>query len=79
MRGWLAPRIEEICAASTFVCHKTKDLPSAKKLQCAGHMLLMGEQNLFVRFANRLKIKLNLSGRDLVFDTVADCVMHHKS
>ncbi len=55
----------------SFVCHKKTHL------QCAGHMLIRGEQNDFVQMANRLKIPLELSGRELVFDTESECIAHH--
>jgi len=46
-------------------------------MQCAGHMLINDERNEFVRLAKRLNIPLDLSGRDLVFDTRVQCIEHH--
>ncbi len=63
----------EILEADTFVCHKNT------KLQCAGHMLIKGQANGFVRLAGRLNIDLPLSGRELVFDTEDDCIKHHNN
>lgn len=73
-KAWLgAPRMREILAADSFVCHKKTDR------QCAGHMLIKGSENGFVRLAEELDIPLNLSGREMVFDTEAACVEHHSN
>jgi hypothetical protein len=70
--GWLgSERMAEIIEAGSFVSHKKTHL------QCAGHMLINGESNEFVRMANRLKIPLELSGRELLFDTGDQCIEHH--
>lgn len=46
VKGWLgADRMRDILAAESFVCHKETDM------QCAGHMLVKGEENAFVRRA----------------------------
>ena len=74
LKGWLgARRMTEILAADTFVCHKKTDL------QCAGHMLIKGDENSFVRLAGRLGIELTLSGRELVFDSKQECIQHHSN
>ena len=71
-KGWLgAERMTEILSHDSFVCHKKQHL------QCAGHMLLKGRDNGFVDLASRMNVTLELSGRDLIFDTVIDCVEHH--
>tara|TARA_B100000700_G_C14914911_1_gene794153 strand:+ start:751 stop:945 length:195 start_codon:yes stop_codon:yes gene_type:complete len=62
----------QIMAQPSFVCHKKQHL------QCAGHMLMNGQNNEFVRLAGRLRIKLDLSGEDVVFDTKAECIEHHE-
>lgn len=73
-KGWLgAPRMVEILAADSFVCHKKTDH------QCAGHMLIKGSENGFVRLAERLDIPLNLAGRDQVFESEALCIEHHSN
>ncbi|MFD3435476.1 DUF6283 family protein [Alteromonas macleodii] len=73
LKGWLGgERMAEILAQGSFVCHKKQDL------QCAGHMLINGDDNDFVRLANRLGIELDLSGRELVFDTRSECESHHE-
>lgn len=64
--------MEEILNQDSFVCHKKTHL------QCAGHMLINGNDNGFVRLANQLSIALDLSGQELVFDTREGCVSHHK-
>lgn len=72
LEGWLGgERMTEILDADSFVCHKK---PSR---QCAGHMLLMDGDNAYVQLASRLRIPLGISGRELVFDTQADCIDHH--
>lgn len=72
LRGWLSrSRMDEILESDTFVCHKNTDL------QCAGHMLIKGNANAFVRLANRLGFKMRLRGRELVFDTEREAIEHH--
>lgn len=61
----------EILKAESFVCHKKTDK------QCAGHMLINGGQNGFVRLAGRLGISLNLTGAELVFESPSACIAHH--
>lgn len=74
LKGWLGERrMTEILQADSFVCHKKTDM------QCAGHMLVNGENNAFVRLAMRLRIPLKLSGADQVFATQAACIEHHKN
>lgn len=74
LKGWLGEkRMTEILAADSFVCHKKTDM------QCAGHMLINGEANAFVLLANRLRIPLDLTGGEQVFESQADCIEHHKS
>ncbi|ERX93914.1 hypothetical protein AM469_006161 [Pseudomonas aeruginosa] len=63
----------EILAAESFVCHKKTDM------QCAGHMLINGQANAFVRLADRLGMQLDLTGREQVFDSRAACIKHHTS
>ncbi|GJA39636.1 DUF6283 family protein [Aeromonas caviae] len=72
MKGWLGKeRMERILASGSFTCHKKRHL------QCAGHMLLKGEESTFVQLAGRLGMELDLSGRELVFDSRRACVEHH--
>ena len=76
LEGWLGrDRMTEILDDDTFVCHKTLE---GIRLQCAGHMLINGNDNGFVRLAGRLGIDLELSGRELVFDTRQACIDHHE-
>ncbi len=73
--GWLgADRMREILAAPLFTCHKTN---APNRLQCAGHMLVKGPANDFVSLANQLRIQLNLSGSELVFEQEEDLITHH--
>jgi len=74
LQGWLGKdRMTEILAADSFVCHKKTDM------QCAGHMLLNGQDNAFVRLADRLGIQLDLAGREQVFESKAACIEHHSN
>lgn len=71
-KGWLGKeRMEQILASDSFTCHKKQHL------QCAGHMLIKGEGNTFVQLAGRFGMELDLSGRELVFDSQQACVEHH--
>lgn len=75
LKGWLGrERMREILDQETFVCHKTLD---TERLQCAGHMLMKGDENAFVRLANQLNMPLKLSGHELVFETDQECIDHH--
>lgn len=72
LNGWLgAERMTEILATDSFVCHKKTDM------QCAGHMLMNGPDNAFVRLAGNWGIPLNLTGADLVFASHTECINHH--
>lgn len=72
MKSWLgAQRMTEMLTQDSFVCHKKQHL------QCAGHMLILGHHNTFVNLVNRMNISLELSGRELIFDTAMGCINHH--
>jgi hypothetical protein len=74
LKGWLGKkRITEISECDNFVCHKNNDL------QCGGHMILLGDNNVFVRMAKALGLKLVLKGRELVFDNVRELIKHHSN
>lgn len=74
LKGWLgSERATEICESESFTCHKT----SKPRLQCAGHMLLMKDNNAFFALAKALKIDLKLTGGELVFDSTQDFIKHH--
>lgn len=80
LKGWLGEkRIKEILEADTFVCHKTTKGTAKDRLQCAGHMLLVKEQNSFYRLAARMGIDLGLSGSELIFPDKESCIKRHKS
>ncbi|PHV19161.1 hypothetical protein CSQ92_27695 [Janthinobacterium sp. BJB446] len=73
-KGWIGgARMEEILEADSFVCHKNTDM------QCAGHMLINGESNAFVRLAARLRIALHLTGVEQIFASKTACIDHHKN
>jgi len=48
-------------------------------MQCAGHMLINGEDNAFVRLAASFGITLDLSGNEKVFRSKSMCIEHHKN
>jgi len=78
LRGWLGKdRMTEILKAQSFACHKTTQGEAQDRRQCAGHMIIKGEQNQFFRLAKRLNISLNLSGSELVFESDNKCIEHH--
>ncbi|WP_372845460.1 hypothetical protein [Psychrobacter sp.] len=72
LEGWLGEqRAIQIAESPSFVCHKNTDL------QCAGHMIMRGHSNSFVRMAARLNVDLGLKGQILVFDDTQDFIDHH--
>lgn len=78
MKGWLGKdRVTEFLDTDSFICHKTTGGELTDRRQCAGHMLMKGQSNGFVRIANQLGERLNLTGGDLVFDSEQDCIDHH--
>ena len=77
--GWLGEdRMKGILKEFSFVCHKTTQGETSERRQCAGHMIIKGMNNDFVRFAARLKIPIELRGHELVFDNEKDLIGHHK-
>lgn len=75
-RGWLKLRIDKILESESFTCHKTED---PNRLQCAGHLILKKEENVFYRTAKRMGISIELKGHELIFDTKESCAKHHKN
>jgi len=66
--------MKEILTGTNFVCHKNKSL------QCAGFMILKGDEGAFATIAKRLfDIDVTLNGKDLIFDSKEDCIKHHKN
>ncbi|HBC3591452.1 TPA: hypothetical protein KDZ08_003284 [Vibrio parahaemolyticus] len=61
-----------ILDSGSFVCHKKTHL------QCAGHMLINGQKNDFVRLASRLGMEIELSGKEDIFDSREACIEHHE-
>lgn len=73
LKGWLGgSRIEEILQNDSFVCHKNHEL------QCAGHMIIKGNSNVFVRTASAMNLDTELKNKHLIFENENDCVKHHK-
>jgi hypothetical protein len=83
-KGWLgSERMVEILEADSFVCHKTTGKDAEKKdnrhrKQCAGFMLIKGNESTAVRVAKTLRIDLDLKGSELIFDSKKECINHHK-
>ena len=78
-KGWLGEKLMAgILKQGSFVCHKTARGRKKDRLQCAGHMLLMGEENEFVSLAKVMRIDVELAGKELVFETKEACIEHHK-
>jgi Family of unknown function (DUF6283) len=74
-KGWLGgERMADILEQDSFTCHKTSD---PNRLQCAGHMIIKGNENAFVNLANQLRIDLGLRGQELIFETKQECINHH--
>jgi len=72
LKGWLGKeRMQDILMSDSFVCHKKIEL------QCAGHMLIKNDENIFVQLANRLHLETGLTGRELVFNNKDECINHH--
>ena len=77
--GWLGEkRMTEILQSDSFVCHKTTNGKMSDRKQCAGHMIIKGLNNGFVRLAAGMKIPLALKGHELIFDSEHELVNHHK-
>ncbi|WP_318493544.1 hypothetical protein [Photobacterium leiognathi] len=70
--------MKEILESELFVCHKTVNDRVESRRQCAGHMLL-APINSFVSLAQAMGFELSLTGRELLFDDVEQCIEHHKS
>ena len=55
LKGWLGEdRMTEFLNADSFICHKTTGGTLRDRKQCAGHMLMKGHENAFVRHAARM-------------------------
>lgn len=78
-KGWLGEtRMKEMLDADLFPCHKTVGRTTTR-MQCAGHMLMKGDRNTFVRTARRMLLPLDLTGSEIVFSSHADCIEHHSN
>ena len=79
MEGWLGgDRMAEILAQTSFVCHKTTNKMLYDRRQCAGHMIIKGEENAFVAAAKDHRVKLDLRGQSLIFESEKECIEHHE-
>ena len=77
-KHWLGKeRMQKILQAESFVCHETTS-ETARRKQCAGHMLLLKGNNIFYRLAMGSKHKFELQGEETVFDSIEDCIDHHR-
>lgn len=79
LKGWLGKRrAQEIVNNDNFVCHKTTQTGNEKdRLQCAGHMILLDDENLFVRTARGMGILLTIVNRYVIFESKEDFIKHH--
>lgn len=78
LQGWLGKkRMTSILQSHSFVCHKTTNKTDSDRRQCAGHMIIKGDENKFVYLAKRLRIPLDLRGKDLIFESEQECIKHH--
>jgi len=73
LKGWLGKRINEILDAESFVCHKNTDL------QCAGHLIIKKDENIYFKTAQEMNIDLKLKNHDSVFESKEDFINHHKN
>jgi len=72
LKGWLGKeRISDILNSDSFVCHKNT------KLQCAGHMIINSNNNIFVRMSGNIGIPLELKNKKAIFPTKDKCIKHH--
>lgn len=72
LKDWIGrARMSQILSTDSFTCHKDRDK------QCAGHMLVLGNDSAYVRLASAMKISLGLKGKDEVFKTKEECIEHH--
>lgn len=79
MEGWLGKeRMTEIVNSDSFVCHETISDANSQK-QCAGHMILLKEHNLFYRMAHFYNKDLHLKGEELIFKNREACISHHNT
>lgn len=77
-KHWLGrSRMTEIIESDSFVCHKTTSKKLIDRKQCAGHMILTGNHNIFVRIETISKRSMGLTGRELIFNTIDECLDHH--
>lgn len=72
LKGWLGEsRMADILKMDSFFCHKKTDK------QCAGHMIIKGDSNIFIQLAGRMGLELELTGHELVFSSQQSCIKHH--
>ncbi len=70
-------KVNEILTSQSFVCHNTINGSEKDMKQCAGHMIMLKEENKFYSFAKKIGWKLNLTGENTVFKTIEKCHDHH--
>ncbi|MFO0090001.1 MAG: DUF6283 family protein [bacterium] len=78
LQGWLGEkRMTEILESDSFVCHKTTQGTLKQRKQCAGFMIIKGDESEAVRLSKVLRIDLGLKNKDLIFENKQDCIKHH--
>ena len=77
-KGWLGKKeATEIIQYESVIYHKTVGDLDRGRLQCAGHMILRKDKNVFYRFAKYLGILPKLSGIGTVVKTAKEFVELH--
>lgn len=80
MKGWLGrERMKGILESGSFTCHKTTGRRDEDLKQCAGHMLMLGEDSAFVQVAKRFGTPVQLKDHDRVFESKQQCIDHHST
>lgn len=81
LQNWLHKEtVKDIVETDSFVCHETID---NDRKQCAGHMLLMGNNNVFIRLLRAMQMTDTIDNlmqhRHLIFDSIQDFAEHHSN
>lgn len=78
LKGWLGKQsITDKLNSDSFICHKTINKQDDDLKQCAGFMIIKGNDSAFVQLASLMNIDLKLKGQDSIFETKKDCIIHH--
>jgi len=79
LKGWLGgERMEEILKEDSFICHKTAYGADKEKRQCAGHIHIKKESNVFYRVARAMGFDMSIGKTEKLFENEKDLIKHHK-